>query len=173
MKINKSVILSFLLIISLVFNYFLYKENSNFKLGRGAEYQLAVRLAIHNDLDEDVFSYIVEELTNGNLSPFEAWERDIASLNSSLQKTGNIHYKVLGDLLNHIPKQVEELTVRSSKPGNEIDTIKSQMLYFNEMLSKVEAELDEELMKWYREISNDKSKTSKYVEKQLKAVIKY
>lgn len=66
-----------------------------------------------------------------------------------------------------------ELTDRNINIENQIEIINSHILFINETLSKVEAELDEDQMIWNREISNDNSKTSKYVEEQLEAVIMY
>lgn len=172
MKVSKLVILSVFLIASIIVNYFFYSENNGFKIGQGAEYQSTIRQAIFN-LDKSEFSYVVDELEVGNHLPFENWKRDIAFINSELQKTGNINFKLLGDHLNHIPKQVEELTDKNVGYENEIKVIRSQILFFFETLNKVEADLDEDQMKWYREISNDQSKTSKYVEKRLKTIIKY
>ncbi|MCT8138402.1 hypothetical protein H1D32_11970 [Anaerobacillus sp. CMMVII] len=39
--------LSLILIVSLIFNYYFYKDNSSFKVRLGEEYQLATRYAIH------------------------------------------------------------------------------------------------------------------------------
>ncbi|MDG5787381.1 hypothetical protein QA612_07730 [Evansella sp. AB-P1] len=172
MKINKVVILSILLIASLAVNYFLYKENSSFKAGHGAEYQLAVRSAIH-ELDEDSFNIIVEELKTGNQRPYERWKKDIGFINSNLRKSGNIHFNLLGDQLNHISYQVGELTDGNNDLEKEEELIREQVLFFYGVLSEVEEDLEEDLMRWYREISNDNSNTSKYVEEQLKTVINY
>ncbi|RXJ04469.1 hypothetical protein DS745_03535 [Anaerobacillus alkaliphilus] len=159
MKINKPLILFVLLIASLVVNYILYIDNSGFKGGHGAEYQLAVRQAIYT-VNEGEFSYVIDGLTDGNDLPFEMWKRDIAFLNTKLHKTGNINFKILGDYLNHIPRQLEVLAESNVYPDNEIENIKSQVVFFHEILSKVDADLGEDQMKWFREVSSDNSKTS-------------
>lgn len=129
-----------------------------------------IKQAIYS-LDESEFSYVVAELAVDNYLPFEDWKRDIAFINSKLQKTGNINFKLLGDYLNHVPKKVQELTNKDVEHENEIKVIRSQILFFYETFNKVAADLDEDQLKWYRENTNDQSKTSKYDEERLKTII--
>ncbi|MCT8138403.1 hypothetical protein H1D32_11975 [Anaerobacillus sp. CMMVII] len=108
---------------------------------------------------------------NGNPSPFEHWNWELASINSTLKKTGNMHFKMLGDLINHIPNQVSVLNENSRDEEKEM--IKNRILFLNQILSEIETDLDEDPMLWYQEISNVNSKTSKFVEEQLKTVVNY
>ncbi len=172
MKVNKSFILFVLLIASLVVNYILFDNNKGFKGGHGAEYQLAVRQAIYT-VNESEFHFVIDELKAGNHLPFKMWQRDIAFINTKLQKTRNINFKILGDYLNHIPNQIVILTERDVYPEDEIEIIQSQVVFFHGILSKVDVDLGEDQMKWYREVSNDNSRTSKYLREQLNTIIKY
>ena len=159
--------------LSFYLNYQLYKENQNFKVRMGAEYQGTVAKTLFR-LDEEDVNFWIETLQNeenGDVS----LESYIGNLNEIINGYEDMSTKagIIGMQIKSITRQYRELE-KSLDKGRNIEankeTIQKNIAFIRNVLHKVQSDLgkSENEVLWYKELSGYETKTGNYIWEQYK-----
>ena len=169
--INKKITVYGLLIIatlSIFLNYYLYKENQNFKIRMVSDYRATVVKTL-SQLNEDDITFWVETLKSEEDGDVRL-ERYIGNLNEVIQgyndMNGNI--SIIGMQIKHITEQYRELEKQLDE-GKDIEIYKEEISknikFIRDVLTQVQSNLghDENEVLWYKELSGLETKTGNYI----------
>lgn len=163
------VVTALILILSIGFNIYQFVQIERLEGSLGFRYQTAVLSGI-NHVNERELHYVLEELENGNEVAYVTWQKNIEVIYTELQRTNNIHFTLLGDLINHVRIQAGELSKEDEDYDRKKDILTARVSLINEVLAEVAAGIDDNETRWYKEVSYVDSKTSKYVEENIMAI---
>lgn len=172
MKKEKTITFSIVLIafISLIFNYYFYKENNNFKNRISSEYQVTVRKTLF-ELNKNYAEFWTNELKKENSEVL--LERHIGKLHSLSEQYHKMNAKVsiIGTKLDIISKHLYELkgaVDRQERIEEQKEVINAQVGFIIEVLQEIENDFGENKKKWFIKLSDPNSETSNRVWKRYK-----
>lgn len=155
-----------MLLSSVYFNYYLYQENEEFKVSKGAEYQRTVGLALFNLKGDDVELWIEE------LQEKESFMRLGSYLGELERYSGEFHrmngkISVVGMALDAMRKHYYDLADRIKNGEGfqeQKEAIQKHRSFIIDTLEYIENQLEDRHTKvWYKKISNHDSKISEDV----------
>ncbi|MCD8510015.1 MAG: hypothetical protein LRY73_09210 [Bacillus sp. (in: Bacteria)] len=158
------IVTGLILILSIGFNIYQFLQIKRLEGLLGSRYQTAVLSGI-NQVNERELHYVLEELENGNEVAYVTWQKNIEVIYTELQRTNNIHFTLLGDLINHVRIQAGELSKEDGDYNRKKDFLTARVSLINEVLAEVAAGIDENETRWYKEVSNVDSKIQNMLKK--------
>jgi hypothetical protein len=161
-----------LFVVSLCFNYYQHRQNKNYKLSIGLEYQITFRNTIF-DL-EGPSNFWVEELKNDNGDV--RLERHIGELQANSINFNKIvgYHRIISDQLQYLSTLYWDLAKAVNDKDNENiielnNKIEEHRNFIIKVLKEVDKNLGENQILWYKELSNPNSKTSNSFWNKFKA----
>jgi hypothetical protein len=158
-------VLIIILIFSTITNFYLYKENNDFKSQLGSENQTAVRMTLHelNDGNTDLWIKTLRD-ENGEV----ALERQIGELNQYSQKFHRMsgEMSVIGTLLDDLSNHYYQLKVSVLTGKNIEETsfeINKRKQFIEKVLYQINSDLGDNPKLWYKELSGFDTETQRYV----------
>jgi hypothetical protein len=168
MMINHKLVkyaLIIILIFSLITNFYLYKENKDFKNQLGSENQTTVRMTLH-ELSEGNTDLWIKTLREENGEV--ALERHIGELNQYSQIFHRMsgEMSVIGTLIDNLSNHYYQLkdSVRTGRNIEETSLeINKRKQFIEKVLFQVNSDLGDNQKLWYKELSGFDTETQRYV----------
>ncbi|QOR67297.1 hypothetical protein IM538_03925 [Cytobacillus suaedae] len=167
--INYTVVI--LLVTSISFNYYLYKEKEGYLMQLGADNQRTVR-GILNELSEGNTDHMIKTLKEANGDVL--LERHIGELRQLSREFHRMSSEMstIGLLIDDIIKQYYKLKV-GVKDGENIEgykrEIEENIQFLESVLSQIDSEFGDNSKVWYQELSGYQTETQKDVWEKFNA----
>lgn len=119
--------------------------------------------------DVNAFDFALNEFLNGNDTYLKSFQSEISNLRSEFYKmrtpnSNNIATVLLGDYLSTLSNSH---LLEENEPSSKKNLFIKEIEFLNSLLTKIEGDLGENTILWYKELSNENSKTSKNIKEQL------